>query len=250
MAYSASVLSFMLENLDKPVIFTGSQLPLGMIRTDGKENLITAVEIAAARENGKAMVPEVCIYFENHLFRGNRTTKVSAENFNAFNSPNLLPLAEAGVNIKYRKGNIISPTIRQDFRVYRNLETGIALLKIHPSITREQVKSILESGGLKGLILESYGNGNCPTETWFLDLLSDFTSKGGFILNVTQCQTGSVTMGIYETSRKLQAAGVISGRDMTSEAALTKLMHLLGNYSDAETINKMLYRSLRGEITM
>jgi L-asparaginase len=249
MAYSASAMSFILENLEKPVIFTGSQLPIGVLRTDGKENLITAIEIAAARNNGLPMVPEVCIYFDSKLMRGNRTTKISAEEFEAFATPNYPYLAEAGLHIRFNNNMIKYPVIRRDLFVHRELSTDVAVLKLFPGISRNFVTAVLGTAGLRVLILETYGAGNAPTFRWFLDDLSGFISKGGLILNVTQCHGGTVEMGLYETSREMLNAGVISGRDMTSEASVTKVMHLLGRFDSREKIIYYLNKSLAGEIT-
>jgi L-asparaginase len=249
MAYSASALSFMLENLEKPVIFTGSQLPIGMLRTDGKENLITAIEIAAAKNNGLPMVPEVCIYFDSKLMRGNRTTKISAEQFDAFDSPNYPGLAEAGLHIKYNSSLIKYPVIRRDLTVYNDINTNVALLKLYPGISRHFVKAVANTKGLKAIILETFGAGNAPTFKWFLDELGAFINRGGLILNVTQCHGGTVEMGLYETSREMLNAGVISGRDITSEASVTKLMHLLGRFDSREKVIFYLNKSLAGEIT-
>jgi L-asparaginase len=249
MAYSASALSFMLENLEKPVIFTGSQLPIGMLRTDGKENLITAIEIAAARNNGLPMVPEVCIYFDSKLMRGNRTTKISAEQFDAFDSPNYPELAEAGLHIKFNNSLIKYPVIRRDLTVHREINTNVALLKLYPGISPHFVKAVANTKGLKAIILETFGAGNAPTFKWFLDELGAFINRGGLILNVTQCHGGTVEMGLYETSREMLNAGVISGRDITSEASVTKLMHLLGRFDSREKVIFYLNKSLAGEIT-
>jgi len=249
MAYSASALSFMLSGLEKPVIFTGAQLPIGVLRTDGKENLITAIEIAAARENGLPMVPEVCIYFENRLLRGNRTIKYSAEHFNAFASPNLPPLAEAGLQIRYNRNIIRYPTVRRPLDITGKFDTRVAILSLFPGIMRETVHSILNTAGIRGLILETYGTGNAPTLDWFLDELRAFMKHGGIVLNVTQCLAGSVEMGLYETSREMLAAGVVSGKDITSEASVTKLMHLLGVCGSGEDVVKCLGRSMAGEIS-
>jgi len=249
MAYSASALSFMLSNLEKPVIFTGAQLPIGMLRTDGKENLITAIEIAAAKENGISLVPEVCIYFENRLLRGNRTTKQSAEHFNAFASPNLQPLAEAGLQIKFNRNVIRYPTVRRPLAVTSQFDTGVAILKLFPGLGHMVVHSLLKSKDLHGLVLETYGTGNGPTQDWFFMELQDFIGGGGIVLNVTQCQTGQVEMGLYETSEGLRISGVISGKDITSEAAITKMMIVLGGGYGREKSEKMLTRSLCGEIS-
>lgn len=249
MAYSASALSFMLENLNKPVIFTGSQLPIGLLRTDGKENLITAIEIAAAREHGVPAVPEVCIYFDNKLSRGNRTTKMSAEHFDAFSSPNFPYLAEVGLHLKYNRSYIHSDQKNQNLVVNKVFNTNVAILKLFPGITRNLVHAIVNTYGLKGLIIETFGSGNAPTYDWFLEELIGFIRKGGIILNVTQCHGGSVEMGLYETSRQMLAAGVVSGKDITSEASVTKLMYLLGKYIERDDIINGLSSSLAGEIS-
>jgi len=249
MAYSASALSFMLSGLEKPVIFTGAQLPIGVLRTDGKENLITAIEIAAARENGLPLVPEVCIYFENRLLRGNRTIKYSSEHFNAFASPNLPPLAEAGLQIRYNRNIIRYPTVRRPMEISGKFDTRVTILSLFPGIRRETVQSLLHTSGLRGLILETYGTGNAPTLDWFLDELRAFMENGGIVLNVTQCLAGSVEMGLYETSAGLRNAGVISGRDITTEAAVAKMMILLGSGLPVEKISAMLARPLCGEMS-
>ena len=249
MAYSASALSFMLENLQKPVVFTGSQLPIGVLRTDGKENLITAIEIAASQNNGKPTVPEVCIYFDNKLMRGNRTTKISAEHFDAFNSPNYPPLAEAGLHIKFNCNLINYFGYKNNLVVHKSFNNNIAVLKLFPGINLNFVKAIVNTTGLKALILETFGSGNAPTYSWFIKELKWFMSRGGIILNITQCHGGSVEMGLYETSREMLRAGVLSGKDITSEAAVTKLMHLLGTYSEKEQIVSALNESLAGEIS-
>jgi L-asparaginase len=249
MAYSASALSFVLENLAKPVILTGSQLPIGLLRTDGKENLITAIEIAAAKENGNPAVPEVCIYFDNKLTRGNRTTKMSAEHFDAFYSPNYPPLAEVGLHLRYSNNLISKPGKEQNLIVHKRFDTNVAILKLFPGINRKLVRAIIKTDGLRGLIIETFGSGNAPTYQWFLDDLKEFIDNGGIIFNVTQCHGGSVEMGLYETSRQMLAAGVVSGKDITSEASVTKLMHLLGRYSSNNEVVESLSKSLAGEIT-
>jgi L-asparaginase len=249
MAYSASALSFMLENLRKPVIFTGSQLPIGLLRTDGRDNLITALEIAAAQGINGPAVPEVCIYFDNKLTRGNRTTKMSADHFDAFSSPNYPALAEAGLHLNYFNSVIRHSTADSELTVYNSFDTNVAILKLFPGINRNLVQAILGTEGLRGLIVETFGSGNAPTYKWFLDDLRNFNDKGGIILNVTQCHGGSVEMGLYETSREMMSAGVVSGKDLTSEASVTKLMHLLGRYQSKEQIVESLKISIAGEIS-
>jgi L-asparaginase len=249
MAYSASALSFMLENLAKPVIFTGSQLPIGLLRTDGRENLLTAIEIAAAKKKGAALVPEVCIYFDNELTRGNRTTKYSAEHFDAFNSPNYPPLAEVGLHLRYNSDDIKYPERKKKLRVHRYFDTNVGILKLFPGINKHFVEAVINSEGLKGLIIETFGSGNAPTYGWFTDELRRFIRNGGIIYNVTQCHGGSVEMGMYETSRQLLAAGVVSGRDITSEASVTKLMHLLGTCKTREEVIRYLSIPIAGEIS-
>jgi len=249
MAYSASALSFMLENLNKPVIFTGSQLPIGVLRTDGKENLITAVEIAAAQNNRIPIVPEVCIYFDNKLMRGNRTTKLSAEHFDAFDSPNYPPLAEVGLHIKYNSNFINYTDPKNNLVIHKTFNNNIAVLKLFPGINPNFVKATVNTAGLLALIIETFGSGNAPTYRWFIEELKGFMTRGGIILNITQCHGGSVEMGLYETSREMLEAGVLSGRDITSEASVTKLMHLLGTFSDREKIVSSINNSLAGEIS-
>jgi L-asparaginase len=247
MAYSASALSFMLENLSKPVIFTGSQLPIGLPRTDGRENLITSIEIAAARKDRFPLVPEVCIYFDNELTRGNRTTKFSAEHFDAFNSPNYPPLAVVGLHLKYNFNLIHNPQGNRKLKVHKKFDNNVAILKLFPGISRNFVRAVISTKGLKALIIETFGSGNAPTYKWFLDDLKLFIRKGGIILNVTQCHGGSVEMGLYETSRDMLAAGVVSGKDITSEASVTKLMLLLGKCSSREEVIECLGRPIAGE---
>ncbi len=249
MAYSASALSFMLENLEKPVIFTGSQLPIGVLRTDGKENLITAIEIAAAREKGHSIVPEVCIYFDNKLMRGNRTAKLSAEHFDAFESPNYPPLAETGLHIKFNTNLIRYPVIRRDLAVHHDIDTNIVLIKLFPGMGPDYFRSVLNISSLKAAIIETFGAGNAPANDWLTVEIETFIKKGGLALNITQCHRGTVEMGMYETSMDLLKAGIISGKDLTTEAAVTKLMCLLGRYKSSEQVASMLTKSVAGEIT-
>jgi L-asparaginase len=249
MSYSASMLSFMLENLNKPVIFTGSQLPMGVIRTDGRDNFINAIEIAAAQKDGLPLVPEVAIYFENKLMRGNRTSKFNAENFNAFLSGNYPSLAEVGVHIRYNTEMILKPNNRK-LKVNKKLDNSVIILKLFPGIAEIVVKNALNISGLKGVILETYGAGNAPTDAWFIDALTIAIEKGIIIYNVTQCKGGAVDMGKYETSMKLSEIGVIGGSDITTESAIAKMMFLLGQGYDNTGIIELLQVSLRGELTV
>lgn len=251
MAYSASALSFMIEGLTKPVIFTGSQLPIGVPRTDGKENLISAVEIAAAKDNdGHAVVPEVCICFDNVLMRGNRTTKINSSNFRAFRSENCPPLAEAGINIRYNHQLIIHPTDWNARPIFhKELDTRVSILKIHPGITPQVVRDILCGKDSRAVILETYGAGNAPSRQWFLDLVKEAGKMGKILLNVTQCIAGSVDMDIYATGKCLKEAGVLNGYDSTTEGALAKLFFLLGQYSDNSKVIELLEEDMRGEIS-
>jgi L-asparaginase len=249
MAYTASALSFMLENLNKPVIFTGSQLPLGMVRSDGRENLTAAIEIASAREDETPIVPEVCIYFENLLLRGNRTFKYNADNFKAFHSGNLPPLAEVGVNIKFNHNLILKPNFKK-LKVHTSLDSNITIVKLYPGINEAAVKAQFGIQGLKAVILETYGSGNAMTDPWFLDALRDAISRGIILLNVTQCKAGSVVMGKYQTSEEMRQIGVVNGYDMTTESALAKLMYLLGTGLPKDEVISLMQFSLRGEMTV
>ena len=241
MAYTASALSFLLEDLCKPIILTGSQLPIGIRRTDAKENLITAIEIAAS---GKT--PEVCVYFEYKLLRGNRTVKVNAEHFEAFDSPNFPALAEAGVQIKYHQK--VSSKIENSLKVHEQMNASIALLKLYPGIPKELVKSTFNSN-CKGIILETFGSGNASTHNDFLSILESAIHNGKIILNISQCLAGAVSQGFYETSSQLEKIGVISGKDMTTEAALTKMMFLLAQDLPIKELKRKLTISLRGELS-
>jgi L-asparaginase len=249
MSFSASALSFMLENLDKPVVFTGSQLPIGMLRTDGKENLISAIEIAAASSNGQPLVPEVTIFFENQLFRGSRTTKHNAEHFNAFRSDNYPALAQAGISIKYNFAFIHYFTEKRNLMVHPYIDTNVAVLKLFPGISPSYVDAVLKTAGVKAVILETYGSGNALSQQWFLKRIKTAINNGVIILNVTQCHAGSVDMDKYDNGLLLKKAGVISGRDITFEAAVVKLMFLLGKGFTTDELKEQLEKSISGEIT-
>lgn len=248
MSYSASALSFLLENLDKPVIFTGSQLPIGMLRTDGKENLISSIEIAAAKKNNSPIVPEVCIFFQNKLFRGNRTTKHNVEYFNAFRSDNYPSLAETGTHIKYNHPVIMDPPGNLKLKVHTEMNTNITILKLFPGMSENLVNAIYNIPGLKGVIMETYGAGNAPTYPWFLSATEKAVKKGITILNVSQCPIGSVDMSLYKNGKRLSEAGVLSGYDITTEAAVTKLMFIIARTSKSKEIRSLINTSLRGEI--
>lgn len=248
MSYTASALSYMFENLDKPVIMTGSQLPIGVLRTDGKENLITAVQIAAAKKEGKSVVPEVCVYFDSQLFRGNRTTKKDSAHFSAFASYNYPALAKAGVDIVYNHEKINYPKNKGLLKINTNVDDRVVVVKMFPGLNNQYFDSILQLPGLKGVVLESYGSGNMPTSGWLITSLRKAARKGIVLLNVSQCPGGKVMMGHYETSLALEQAGVISGQDITVEAAVTKLMFLLGQNLSLEDTKHYLGKNLKGEI--
>ncbi len=248
MAYTASALSFMLENLSKPVILTGSQLPIGDLRTDAKENIITSIQIAGSYEGDQPVVPEVGIYFEFKLLRGNRTVKVSSEHFNAFDSPNYLPLAQSGVDLKFFKDRIL-PVPDGIFNAHKNLEENIIILKIHPAITETYLSHIVNLPNVKAIILETYGSGNALTKDWFINLLKEAIEKKSIhIINITQCQKGEIIPEKYETGKKLMSIGVYNGKDLTTEAALTKMMYLLGKKLSKKAIKTAFERPIRGEM--
>lgn len=251
MAFTASALSFMLENLDKPVVVTGSQLPIGQLRTDGKENLLTGIEIAAARHaNGSPVVPEVCIFFENRLLRGNRTTKINSEGFNAFRSFNYPALAHAGIHIRFEEPYILRRPTAAPFRPSCQLDTHVAILTLFPGIREEVVAAVANIPGLRGLVLKTYGAGNAPRKPWLYEQLTALCQRGVVIVNTSQCATGAVDMGRYETSLRLIEAGVLNGRDMTVEAVVAKLMFLLGRETDLEVVKAKMNTSLAGEVTL
>lgn len=249
MSFTASALSFMLENLNKPVILTGSQLPIGTIRTDGKENLITAIEIAAAKEKGKSIVSEVCIYFEYQLYRGNRTRKFNSEHFQAFQSSNYPILAEAGVHLKYNYG-AIQKAGSGKLKINSKLDPNIAILKLFPGITPNAVEAVLNTKNIRAVIMETFGSGNASTQKWFIDAIKKAIDKGIVVLNVTQCNAGAVQQGKYATSAAFAKIGVIGGSDITTEAAIAKLMYVLGSTSNKKEVEKLLKTDLRGEMTV
>ncbi len=249
MAYTASALSFMLQNLSKPVILTGSQLPIGTIRTDGKENLITAIEIAASRnEKGESMVQEVAVYFEFSLFRGNRCSKISANQFEAFSSPNYPKLANAGIEIDFYEEKLFKSESKE-LKIFTAFNNQVALLKIFPGFSANVYKNLFDIQQVKGIIMETFGAGNAPSNDEFRELVSNYIQNGGIILNITQCNSGSVQQGKYATSSFFDKIGVISGKDMTTEAALAKMMYLLGSENSKEVIQNKLSVSIQGELS-
>ncbi|HIV83942.1 asparaginase [Marseilla massiliensis] len=249
MAFTASALSYMLENLTKPVILTGSQLPIGQLRTDGKENLITSIEIASAKHpDGRAIMPEVGIYFNGHLMRGNRTTKQSADNFNAFESFNYPHLADAGVNISYREDLILKPDYSKPMTPHFRLDNNVIVFTIFPGIREDLVRHVIATPNLRSIVMRTFGSGNAPQSPWLIKALKEASANGKTIINISQCMAGSVEMGRYDTGYQLKSAGVISGHDSTVESAVTKLMYLQARFSDPEKIRHYLNRNIRGEM--
>ena len=250
MSFTASALSFMLEDLMKPVILTGSQLPIGALRTDGKENLITAIEIAAAKTpEGNPIVPEVCVFFQEKLMRGNRTTKVNSESFGAFNSNNYPTLAKAGTDIQFHTRNIKKYVPGLKLKAHHEYNSNIIILSLFPGIQQEVVERVLQTKELRGVIFRTFGAGNAPQKKWLVDALKRATAEGKIIINITQCAGGSVHMERYETGLQLLEAGVISGKDSTVEAALTKLMYLMGKNLPTDEVRRLMGKNLEGEIT-
>ncbi|HLT42032.1 MAG TPA: type I asparaginase [Sphingobacteriaceae bacterium] len=247
MAFTASALSFMFEGLQKPIILSGSQLPIGEIRTDARENLITALEIASAKKNGQSLIQEVGIFFNSQLYRGNRTFKYNSAKFEAFRSPNYPVLVDAGVHLKYNETALLDNT-GQEFQIHLNLDNSISVLKLYPGIHRNVVKAVLESDA-RSVIMETFGTGNTTTDAWFLDMLRDSIKSGKNIVDISQCKVGSVELGRYETSKWLKDMGVLSGFDMTFEAAVTKLMYLQGRFDSQQDVAKWMEVDLRGELT-
>jgi len=251
MAYTASALSFMFENLTKPIVLTGSQLPIGQLRTDGKENLMTSIELAAAyHSDGRPMVPEVCVYFNGHLLRGNRSTKQNAEEFNAFDSFNYPHLCEAGVNFTFKEHNIMQPDYKRPMVPHTKLDSNVTVFSLFPGVEERIARHILEAPGLRGIVMRTYGSGNAPQSSWLTRLLKEASENGAVVVNVSQCISGKVEMNRYGAGYQLKDSGIVSGYDSTVEAAVTKLMYLQAQFNDPNLIRKYMNRSIAGEITI
>jgi len=250
MAYTASALSFMLENLTKPVVITGSQLPIGKLRTDGKENLITSIEVAAAYKNGRAIVPEVCIYFSGKLLRGNRATKINAEGFAAFDSFNYPHLGDAGININYHEANILKPDFEKPLITHKLIDPNVVVFSLFPGVQESIISHVTDAPELRSVVMRTYGSGNAPQQSWMMKLLKKATSKGVNIINVSQCLAGHVEMSRYGTGYRLSEAGVVSGEDATVEATVTKLMVLQGELADQQKVKEMMQQPLAGEFSV
>ena len=248
MSYSAAALSFMCENLSKPIIFTGSQLPIGDLRTDAKENLITSIQLAALKDKGKAIIQEVGLYFEYKLYRGNRTTKINAAHFEAFMSLNYAPLAQSGVSLEVSRSLLLKPQKGKHTKFHKKMDHSVGVLKLFPGISPSFVRAVLFSEGLKAIVLETYGAGNAPTAAWFIAILSEAIQNGLIIVNVTQCSGGSVLMGHYEASKALERIQLLNGKDISTEAALAKLMYMLGSGVSKASFKTIFETSLRGEM--
>lgn len=248
MSYSAAALSFMCENLSKPIIFTGSQLPIGDLRTDAKENLITSIQLAALKDKGKAIIQEVGLYFEYKLYRGNRTTKINAAHFEAFESLNYAPLAQSGVSLEVSRSLLLKPQKGKHTKFHKKMDHSVGVLKLFPGISPSFVRAVLFSEGLKAIVLETYGAGNAPTAAWFIAILSEAIQNGLIIVNVTQCSGGSVLMGHYEASKALERIQLLNGKDISTEAALAKLMYMLGSGVSKASFKTIFETSLRGEM--
>ncbi|MGG6545424.1 UNVERIFIED_CONTAM: type I asparaginase [Prevotella sp. 15_C9] len=251
MAYTASALSFMFENLTKPIILTGSQLPIGQLRTDGKENLMTSIELASTyKDDGTAMVPEVCIYFNGHLLRGNRSTKQNADEFNAFDSFNYPHLCEAGVNFTFHEHNILKPDFNKPMIPHIGLDNNVIIFSLFPGLEEHLVEHVLDAPELRGIVMRSFGSGNAPQMPWLMKLLKKATERGIVVVNISQCISGQVEMSRYDAGYHLKEAGIVTGYDSTVEAAVAKLMHLQARYKDSDIIRQYMNKSLAGEITI